>query len=98
MRFNPTDRDFFILYYLRKGLIEKFTTLGEEAPLEPKYSQKFSHLTEPRNFSLNLLEWTRKEFNMEDYDVVEVVERQKVCLDSGKCVDIRDVGSNCCLF
>ena len=96
--FNLTDREIFILHYLRKGLIEKFSFLGQESLLESKFSSKFSQLVEPENFSLNLLDWTEKKFKIKDDDVVEIVQHNKVCLESGKCVEPRDVGSNCCLF
>lgn len=95
---NLTDREYFILHYLRKGLIEKFSVLGQETLLESKFSSKFSQLVEPKNFSLNLLDWTEEKFEIKDDDVIEIVQHNKVCLESGKCVEPRDVGSNCCLF
>jgi hypothetical protein len=96
--FAFTDRDYFIVYFLRKGLIEKFKGLGIECPLEHSNSSKFAQLIEPENFSVKLVDWTEEEFEMEDEDLVEMVATRKVCLESGKCVMPRDVGSNCCVF
>jgi hypothetical protein len=79
-------------------LIEKFSALGQEAPLDPNYSSEFSELQEPLDFSLNLIKWVEERFEMKDEDVVQIVEQRKVCLGSGKCVEPKDVGSNCCLF
>lgn len=58
----------------------------------------FDALDEPEGFSDDLLNWTEEEFELEDPEVVELVQRGVVCLASGKCVSIGDVGSNCCLF
>lgn len=79
-------------------MIEKFSALGKEAPIGPESYSEFSELKEPENFSLNLVDWTQEQFEMEDEDVVEIVKQGTVCLDSGKCVRPADVGSNCCLF
>jgi hypothetical protein len=79
-------------------LIEEYSALGQEAPLDPYYSSEFSELQEPLGFSLNLVKWVKERFGMEDGDVVQIVQQRKVCLDSGKCVEPKDVGSNCCLF
>lgn len=79
-------------------MIEKFSALGEEAPLEPDNPAEFSLLDEPKDFSRNLVDWTEREFEMKDEDVVAIVRERKVCLESGKCVVPQDVGSNCCLF
>lgn len=92
------DRDYFIIYYLTKGLIEKFASFEMEPLIHQNCSVNFSMLVEPQNFSTNLVNWTQEKYELKDEQVVEIVVHKKVCLTSGKCVVPGDVGSNCCLF
>lgn len=92
-----SDRDHFIIYYLTKGLKEHLVELGEDFKLDHYYDKKFEHLIEPPNFSNDLLEWTKDDFEMQDDDVVHLVQRSSVCIN-GKCFNVSDVGSNCCIF
>lgn len=71
--------------------------VSQDEQQRPEFNQ-FEALDEPEGFSSNLLNWTQEEFELEDPDVVKLVQRGVVCLGSGKCVSIGDVGSNCCLF
>lgn len=97
-----SDRDSFIVFHLAKGLIEKSDNLCLEirdALLGIlNIHRAFKRLDEPEGFSVDLLDWTEDEYDVEDGQVVELVTYNGVCLESGKCVSPRDVGSNCCIF
>lgn len=61
--------------------------------------EKFENLqNEPENFSTDLLNYTKTEFNMKDSEVKQLVTKRRVCLDGGKCYNPSDVGTNCCIF
>jgi hypothetical protein len=97
-----SERDSFIVYSLAKGLIEKSLHLKEDIRdmlfgVLNLY-RDFEDLDEPEGFSVGLVESTEGKFEMEEEEVVELATYKVVCLDSGKCVVPRDVGSNCCLF
>lgn len=71
-----------------------YPMIRQDSPL----LQTFDHLDEPHNFSQDLLEWTQEEFTMADFEVIEMITYNVVCLDNGKCIHIGDVGSQCCIF
>ena len=76
-----------------RALLKKAVEVVEEE------FEKFEHLeNEPENFSTDLLNYTKSEFKMKDSDVNELVKKKRVCLDSGKCYNPSDVGTNCCIF
>jgi hypothetical protein len=97
-----SDRDSFIVFYLAKGLIEKSVSLSPDVrdmlTAVLNHHRAFKRLDEPEGFSVDLLKWTEDEYEVEEEQVVELVTYNGVCLDSGKCVVPRDVGSNCCIF
>jgi hypothetical protein len=78
-------------------LKEQLVDFAPDFKLDHHYAEKFEHLVEPANFSNNLLNWAKDDFAMQDEDVVELVQRNSICVN-GKCFNISDVGSNCCIF
>ncbi|CAO1368532.1 unnamed protein product [Diamesa serratosioi] len=98
------DRENFIIYYLEKGLEKQLEASGrallrEAVEVVEDEFEKFVNLqNEPENFAADLLNYTKTEFNMEDKEVKELVKKRRVCLDSGKCYNPSDVGTNCCIF
>lgn len=100
--FVISERDSFIVFSLAKGLIEKSLNLREDIREillgVLSLHLDFGSLDEPEGFSVGLVDSTEEKFEMEDEEVVELAFQGVVCLDSGKCVVPKDVGSNCCLF
>lgn len=92
-----SERDRFIVYFLAKGLKEQYVHAEQEFVKELPFYDDFKHLKEPFRFSINLLNWTKKLYEMEDENIVELVTRNVVCIN-GKCIDISEIGSHCCIF
>lgn len=90
-----SDRDRFIVYFLAKGLEEQH--VGQEFAKELPFYDDFKYLKEPLRFSSNLLNWAKKLYEIEDEDIVELVARNVVCIN-GKCINISEIGSHCCIF
>jgi len=90
---DPQDRDNFIVYYLRKGLMASFPK-----PFEPQEYSMFDDLEEPEDFSSDLLGWVKDKYALEDWQVVVLAFDYVICFSDGKCISPSDVGSNCCPF
>jgi len=92
------DRDNFIIYYLDKGLRQKWSSTMEDVLDVQSNFSKFDDLVAPENFSANLLNWVQEEFLMLDEDISKLIADRLVCFENGRCINPSDVGFNCCPY
>lgn len=79
--------------------MQESNIIGKEIFMEPEMLKKFVELVEPKNFATNLLQWMRREYQIEDEEIVQIARQSSPCIvRNDRCVRIGDVGSNCCIF
>ncbi|XP_012273828.1 uncharacterized protein LOC105696167 [Orussus abietinus] len=70
----------------------------EDLDIDGKLIDKFEDLKTPAEFSTNLYDFVRYEYNLDDKRMLDLILRRFVCFPSGKCINIEDIGNLCCPF
>ncbi|XP_046733737.1 uncharacterized protein LOC124403991 [Diprion similis] len=60
--------------------------------------EKFEALEVPQNFTENLYDLVKTEFDLDEPRIRTLILSRSVCLVNGVCIDLDDIGALCCPF
>ncbi|XP_015509773.1 uncharacterized protein LOC107216951 [Neodiprion lecontei] len=103
----------FLTFELSRGYTEKFMekkgnmlfrdeelviNFPDDLGIPDGLVQKFEALEVPQNFTENLYDLVKTEFNLDEPSIRTLILSRSVCLVNGVCIDLDDIGSLCCPF
>ncbi|XP_055535544.1 uncharacterized protein LOC129724576 [Wyeomyia smithii] len=94
----PEYRETFLKYHLDKGLERRIPNHVSATPDDFDSIPFQTDVTEPENFSINLLNHFERTVGFRDRDVYNYVKYNTVCTPAGVCFNPGDVGTICCPF
>ncbi|XP_057329502.1 uncharacterized protein LOC130670223 [Microplitis mediator] len=101
------EREDFLVYCLGNIILQNSSLplsrnhdskFPEALGIETNLLKKFQNLKTPDNFTTNLYDLVKSQYNMDQQSLRNLILLRMVCLSNGTCVDMSDVGSMCCPF